>query len=101
MLFGPNKEVIEAQKWVCTGPNQSRPLTGERGSPDPNRILSLILKTVAGELIPDQTVSYAQIGAFFAAMCIRRTFGESCKSLLQKRTLSLLFLICWKNFPGD
>ena len=79
MLFGPNEEVIEAQKRVCTGPKQSRPLTGERGSPDPKRILDLILKTVAGEFLPDQAVSYAQIGAFFAAMCIRRKFGESCK----------------------
>jgi anthranilate phosphoribosyltransferase len=113
MLFGPNKEVIEAQKWVCTGPNQSRPLTGERGSPDPNRILSLILKTVAGELIPDQTVSFAQMGAFFAAMCIRRTFGESCKwssaeenafsavsDLLEKLPRGLKFLLDGKGDPN-
>ena len=79
MVFGPNQEVLEAQKRVCTGPKQTRPLTGERGSPDPKRILDLILETVSGELLPDKAVSYAQIGAFFAAMRIRRTIGENCR----------------------
>ena len=72
---GPNGEVLEAQARVCTGPHQSRPLGKKEGDPDPGRILELILASLKGDLPRAEQVSPAQMGAFFAAMSIRRTFG--------------------------
>ena len=72
---GPNEEVLEAQARVCTGPHQSRPLGKKEGDPDPKRILELILASLKGALPRADQVSPAQMGAFFAAMSIRRTFG--------------------------
>ena len=72
---GPNEEVIEAQARVCTGPHQSRPLGKKEGDPDPGRILELIFASLKGALPRAEEVSPAQMGAFFAAMSIRRTFG--------------------------
>jgi anthranilate phosphoribosyltransferase len=72
---GPNEEVLEAQARVCTGPHQSRPLGKKEGDPDPARILELILASLKGDLPRAEQVSPAQMGAFFAAMSIRRTFG--------------------------
>ena len=72
---GPNEEVLEAQARVCTGPHQSRPLGKKEGDPDPKRILELIFASLKGELSRAEQVSAAQMGAFFAAMSIRRTFG--------------------------
>ena len=72
---GPNEEVLEAQARVCTGPHQSRPLGKKEGDPDPKRILDLILASLKGDLPRAEQVSPAQMGAFFAAMSIRRTFG--------------------------
>ena len=72
---GPNEEVIEAQARVCTGPHQSRPLGKKEGDPDPGRILELIFASLKGALPRAEQVSPAQMGAFFAAMSIRRTFG--------------------------
>jgi len=72
---GPNEEVLEAQVRVCTGPHQSRPLGKKEGDPDPKRILELILASLKGALPGTAQVSPAQMGAFFAAMSIRRTFG--------------------------
>ena len=72
---GPNEEVLEAQARVCTGPHQSRPLGKKEGDPDPRRILELIFASLKGDLPRAEQVSPAQMGAFFAAMSIRRTFG--------------------------
>jgi len=72
---GPNEEVLEAQARVCTGPHQSRPLGKKEGDPDPGRILELIFASLKGDLPHTEQVSPAQMGAFFAAMSIRRTFG--------------------------
>ena len=72
---GPNDEVLEAQARVCTGPHQSRPLGKKEGDPRPERILQLIAQSARGELPCQQRVSAAQMGAFFAAMTIRRGFG--------------------------
>ena len=74
---GPNEEVLEAQARVCTGPHQSRPLGKKEGDPDPGRILELIFASLKGDLPRAEQVSPAQMGAFFAAMSIRRTFGRS------------------------
>lgn len=73
--LGPNEEVLEAQARVCTGPHQSRPLGKKEGDPDPGRILELIFASLKGTLPRAAQVSPAQMGAFFAAMSIRRTFG--------------------------
>lgn len=73
---GPNDEVLEAQARICTGPHQSRPLGKKEGDPRPERILQLIAQSARGELAAAQRVSMAQMGAFFAAMTIRRGFGE-------------------------
>ncbi len=72
---GPNEEMLAAQMRVCTGPHQSRPLGKKEGDPDPKRILELIVASLKGALPRTEQVSPAQMGAFFAAMSIRRTFG--------------------------
>ena len=69
----PHLEVLEAQARVCTGPHQSRPLGLKDGDPDPARVLTVILDSLRGQTSP--RVSSAQLGAFFAAMTIRRGFG--------------------------
>ena len=73
---GPNEEVLEAQARVCTGPHQSRPLGVKPSDPRPDAILKLILETVRGALPRDRMVSEAQMGAFFAAMTIRKGFPK-------------------------
>ena len=74
---GPNEDVLEAQARVCTGPHQTRPLGAKpTDTIQPGPILATILKSVSGELPHDQTVSEAQIGAFFAAMTIRKDFPK-------------------------
>ena len=70
----PNPEVLEAQARVCTGPHQTRPLGKKAGDPDPAHILKLITDSAAGHLDPANTVSQAQMGAFFAGMTIRLGF---------------------------
>lgn len=72
---GPNEEMLAAQARVCTGPHQSRPLGLKEGDPDPVRILELVFASLKGDLPREEQVSEAQMGAFFAAMAIRRRFG--------------------------
>ena len=72
---GPNEEMFQAQARVCTGPHQSRPLGKKEGDPEPGRILELVFASLKNELPREEQVSEAQMGAFFAAMSIRRTFG--------------------------
>lgn len=74
---GPNADVEEALARVCTGPHQTRPLGAKPGDPiRPSAILETILRSVKGELPQDQAVSEAQMGAFFAAMTIRKGFPK-------------------------
>ena len=73
-LPGPNPELLEAQVRVCTGPHQARPLGVREGDPQPEQIIALILQSLRGELPWEQRASTAQMGAFFAAMTIRRRF---------------------------
>ena len=75
-LPGPNEEVLEAQARVCTGPHQTRPLGKRPGDPDPGRVLELIVQSERGKLGREAKVSRAQMGAFFAAMTIRKGFGK-------------------------
>lgn len=72
---GPNAEMLAAQARVCTGPHQSRPLGDKEGDPEPGRILELVFASLKGDLPREERVSEAQMGAFFAAMSIRRKFG--------------------------
>ena len=72
---GPNEDLLEAQSRVCTGPHQTRPLGAKPwDSIRPDVILEIILKSVRGELPWESMASEAQMGAFFAAMTIRKTF---------------------------
>ncbi len=75
---GPNTELLAAQAKVCTGPHQTRPLgTNPSDSPQPEPLLEMILKSIAGELPETETASAAQMGAFFAAMTLRSYFPAS------------------------
>lgn len=75
---GPNEELLEAQARVCTGPHQTRPLGKKpNDGPQPDAVLNTILRSLNEELPVDETVSEAQMGAFFVAMTIRKTFPES------------------------
>ena len=77
-FYGPNEDVLEAQARVCTGPHQTRPLgKKESDGPHPEKILEIIIHSLDGKLDPKHTVSDAQLGAFFAAMTIRKYFPES------------------------
>lgn len=72
---GPNEDVLEAQARVCTGPHQTRPMGAKATDTiQPDAILNAILQSVKGGLLPEQAVSEAQMGAFFAAMTIRKQF---------------------------
>ena len=74
---GPNKDVLEAQARVCTGPHQTRPLgTSTVDSIQPESIFGTILKSVKGKFSREYMVSDAQMGAFFAAMTIRNYFPK-------------------------
>ena len=75
---GPNLDLLEAQARVCTGPHQTRPLgTKSSDGPQPDEILETILKSVEGKLARSETVSAAQMGAFFAAMTLRAYFPKA------------------------
>lgn len=94
---GPNEDVLEAQARVCTGPHQTRPL-GKKSNdgPQPDAILETIIKSLNGKLQEKETVSEAQLGAFFVAMTIRKYFPEATqwspaeKAAFQKHQSTLL-----------
>ena len=72
---GPNEDVLEAQARVCTGPHQTRPMGAKpTDTIQPDAILNAIMQSVKGGLLSEQAVSEAQMGAFFAAMTIRKHF---------------------------
>ena len=75
---GPNPDLLEAQARVCTGPHQTRPL-GKKTTdgPQPDAILETILKSLEGKLSETESVSEAQMGAFFVAMTLREYFPEA------------------------
>lgn len=70
--FDPNPLVLEAQARVCTGPTQSRPLGVKPGDPQPQPVLQAILDTLQNAA--RHPVSAVQMGAFFAAMRLRRAY---------------------------
>ena len=65
MLQGPNREMLEAQARVCTGPHQSRPLGKSEDDLQPAHMLELVFQSLCGDLVGDECVSMAQMGAFF------------------------------------
>lgn len=71
-LSDPNSLVLEAQIRVCTGPTQSRPLGKKSGDPQPQPVLDAILNTLQNKA--RHPVSDIQMGAFFAAMRLRRNY---------------------------
>jgi anthranilate phosphoribosyltransferase len=74
-LDGPNAYLLRVQGRVCTGPDQSRPLgLSDDDALQPDRALDVILRSARGDDPPEQRASLAQMGAFFAAMRIRRGF---------------------------
>ncbi len=94
---GPNEDVLEAQARVCTGPHQTRPL-GKRANdgPQPDAVFETIIESLNGKLQERETVSEAQMGAFFVAMTIRKYFPEATqwspaeKAAFQKSQSTLL-----------
>lgn len=70
--FDPNPLVLEAQARVCTGPTQSRPLGVKPADPQPQAVLQAILDTLQNAA--HHPVSAVQMGAFFAAMRLRRAY---------------------------
>lgn len=74
----PNEVLLEAQARVCTGPHQTRPLGRKpNDGPQPAVILETILQALNCDLSENETVSEAQMGAFFVAMTLRKGFPES------------------------
>ena len=70
-----NQILLEAQARVCTGPHLSRPL-GLKANDllQPSLVLDAILQSLKGHLPLPQRATMAQMGAFCAAMTIRRHF---------------------------
>ena len=76
-LTGPNPDVLAAQAQVCTGPTQSRPLGTKPSDPTPETVLDIIARSLTGTIPSSESASRAQIGAFFAAMTLRKQYPPS------------------------
>ncbi|GAB2280500.1 hypothetical protein Dimus_015127 [Dionaea muscipula] len=98
-LRKPNQTVLDAQARVATGPTQTRPLTEEQAF----KVLDTILKSVKGELIDEEAVSEAQLGAFFAGMTIRaNAFPESTQwSEGERRAVNAFWPQMVRALPPD
>ncbi|ONK81230.1 uncharacterized protein A4U43_C01F26780 [Asparagus officinalis] len=94
----PNPIVLEAQARVCTGPEQTKPMTEEQAMV----VLETILRSARGEL-KDEEVSKAQLGAFFAAMTIRaNAFPEATQwSEGEKHAMSIFWPRLLQVLPKD
>ncbi|XP_008784971.1 anthranilate phosphoribosyltransferase isoform X4 [Phoenix dactylifera] len=94
----PNRVVLEAQTKVCTGPEQTKPLSQEQAVV----VLDTILRSARGEL-KNEEVSKAQLGAFFAAMTIRaNAFPEATQwSEGERHAMSILWPRLVQVLPQD
>ncbi|XP_057857036.2 uncharacterized protein LOC131066316 isoform X2 [Cryptomeria japonica] len=95
----PNVVVLEAQGRICTGPTQTRPLNEEQAS----NVLHTIIKSARGELKNEETVSAAQLGAFFAGMTIRaNAFPEATQwSEGETRAINAYWPLLTETLPQD
>ncbi|VFQ93202.1 unnamed protein product [Cuscuta campestris] len=95
----PNQTVLDAQAKVCTGPTQTRPLNEEQAF----KVLQTILKSAKGELKDEETVSKAQLGAFFAGMTIRaNAFPEATQwSDGERRAMDVFWPELVRVLPPD
>lgn len=94
----PNQTVLEAQAKICTGPEQTKPLSDEQAV----IVLDTILRSARGELKHEE-VSKAQLGAFFAAMTIRaNAFPEATQwSEGERRAMSIFWPRLVQVLPQD
>ncbi|XVF43945.1 hypothetical protein PTKIN_Ptkin02bG0081500 [Pterospermum kingtungense] len=95
----PNQTVLEAQARVCTGPTQTRPLSEEQAF----KVFDTILRSVRGELKDEESVSKAQLGAFFAGMTIRaNAFPEATQwSEGERRAINTFWPLLIRALPPD
>lgn len=101
-MISPNPTVLEAQARVCTGPHQSRPLGKKPGDPRPEPVLDRILQTLRGETPGDGPVSDIQMGAFFAAMTLRRAYpGNTAWSDAETRAFEHYRETLHQHLPPD
>ncbi|CAH8337429.1 unnamed protein product [Eruca vesicaria subsp. sativa] len=94
-----NPTVLDAQARVCTGPTQTRPLSEEQAF----KVFDTILRSARGELKGEETVSKAQLGAFFAGMTIRaNAFPEETQwSEGEKRAMDVFWPLLVRALPPD
>ncbi|MBB27463.1 MAG: hypothetical protein CME25_00985 [Gemmatimonadetes bacterium] len=100
-MTGPNDTVLRAQAMVCTGPHQTRPLGLRPSDPDPHKIICLILGALKGTFPSDISTSRAQMGAFFAAMTIRRKFPPKTNWSIPEKTAFESLAPELKEMPHD
>ena len=101
-MTSPNPTVLEAQARVCTGPHQSRPLGKKPGDPRPEPVLDRILQTLRGDIPDDGPVSDIQMGAFFAAMTLRRAYpGNTAWSDAETRAFAHYREALHQHLPPD
>ncbi|KAH7515678.1 hypothetical protein FEM48_Zijuj10G0052100 [Ziziphus jujuba var. spinosa] len=95
----PNQTVLEAQARVCTGPNQTRPLSEDQAL----KVLDTILRSARGELKDEEKVSDSQLGAFFAGMTIRaNAFPEATQwSEGERRAMNKFWPLLVRALPSD
>ena len=88
-MNSPHPLLLEAQGRVCTGPHQSRPLGAKENDPiQPEDVLRCIIEACSHTPSQDHP-SKVQMGAFFTAMTIRRTFaGKTGWSEAERRAFS-------------
>lgn len=94
----PNRTVLDAQAKVCTGPEQTKPMSEEQAMV----VLETILRSARGEL-KEEKVSKAQLGAFFAAMTIRaNAFPEATQwSEGERHAMSIFWPRLIQVLPQD
>ena len=98
--FDPNPLVLEAQARVCTGPTQSRPLGVKPGDPQPQSVLEAILDTLQNKA--RHPVSDIQMGAFFAAMRLRRAYpAKTAWSAAEVRAFQRCRALLQTHLPPD
>ena len=76
MLQGPNREMLEAQARVCTGPHQSRRLVNVKTISSPHRCWNSY-SSLCAEIWWEMSAFPRRRWVRFAAMCIRRVLKKT------------------------